>query len=300
MLSTPHGLRDTTLTLECCVLHAANMLTVLLNMTPDLWWISYPLLGAAVGFFAGLLGVGGGGIMVPVLASLFAAQGFAPDKLVHMALGTSMAAIVMTSLSSMRSHHRHGAVLWPVVKRITPGILVGTFAATFIASRMDSAPLAIFFACFMTYVAIQMLLNVTPKASRELPGTVGLSLAGLGIGGVSALVAIGGGSLTVPFLSWCNVKIHNAIGTSAAVGLPIAVAGTVGYIINGWHAQGTPPLTFGFIYLPALVLITAVSTITAPWGARLAHRLPVAALKKVFAGVLVLLSAKMLHALFGA
>lgn len=270
-----------------------------MSVSPDLWWLSYPLLGAAVGFFAGLLGVGGGGIMVPVLASLFAAQGFAADKLVHMALGTSMASIVMTSLSSLRSHHRHGAVLWPVVRRITPGILIGTFAATFVASHLNSAALAIFFACFMAYVAMQMLLNAKPKPSRELPGRGGLTIAGLTIGAVSALVAIGGGSLSVPFMTWCNVRIQNAIGTSAAIGLPIAVAGTLGYVINGWQVQGTPPLTFGFIYLPAFALITLASTLTAPLGARLAHRLPVGALKKIFAGVLVLLSVKMLHSLFG-
>ncbi len=270
-----------------------------MSVTPDLWWLSYPILGAAVGFFAGLLGIGGGGIMVPVLASLFAAQGFPADKLVHMALGTSMAAIVMTSISSLRSHHRHGAVLWPVVRHITPGILIGTFGATFIAAHLDSGPLAIFFACFMAYVAVQMLLNVKPKPSRELPGPFGISLAGLTIGGISALVAIGGGSLSVPFMTWCNVRMQNAIGTSAAIGLPIALAGTLGYIVNGWNVENTPALTFGFIYLPALVLITGVSMFTAPLGAKLAHRLPVATLKKVFAGVLVLLSLKMLHSLFG-
>ena len=269
-------------------------------MSVDLWWLTYPVLGAFVGFFAGLLGVGGGGIMVPVLTSLFAAQGFPPDKIVHMALGTSMAGIVMTSFASLRAHHRHGAVRWDVVRFITPGILAGTFGATFIASRVASEPLAIFFACFMAYVATQMLLNIKPKPSRALPGPVGMTGVGLGIGGISALVAIGGGSLSVPFMTWCNVKMQNAIGTSAAIGLPIALAGTLGYVINGWGAEGTPVYTAGFIYLPALVLISVVSTFTAPLGARLAHSLPVPTLKKIFAGVLVLLSAKMLHSVFGA
>ena len=268
-------------------------------MTFDLWWLSYPVLGAVVGFFAGLLGVGGGGIMVPILTTLFLAQGFALGQVVHMALGTSMAAIVLTSISSLRAHHAHGAVHWDVVRRITPGILVGTFAGTFIASRVDTAGLAIFFAVFMGYVSIQMLLNIKPKPARELPGAVGMTAAGLGIGGVSALVAIGGGSLSVPFMTWCNVKMQNAIGTSAAIGLPIAIAGTVGYLVNGWGAPGTPPLTLGYIYLPALVLVSGVSMFFAPLGAKLAHRLPVATLKKVFAGVLMLLCAKMLHSLFG-
>jgi len=259
-------------------------------MDVDIWWLAYPVLGAVVGFFAGLLGVGGGGIMVPMLTTFFLAQDFPRDQVVHMALGTSMAAIVLTSVSSLRAHHAHGAVRWDVVRLITPGILLGTFGATFVAARVDTVPLAIFFAAFMAYVSMQMLLNIKPKPSRELPGPVGMSAAGLGIGGISA---------SVPFMTWCNVKMQNAIGTSAAIGLPIALAGTVGYLVNGWGAPGTPALTLGYIYLPALVLVSVVSMFFAPLGAKLAHRLPVATLKKVFAGVLMLLCAKMLHSLFG-
>lgn len=268
------------------------------RMDFDIWWLSYPLLGAFVGFFAGLLGVGGGGVMVPVLTSLFIAQGFDSGAVVHLALGTSMAAIVLTSLSSLRAHHTHGAVRWEIVRFITPGILIGTFGATFIASRVASGPLAVFFVIFMSYVALQMLVNIKPKPSRELPGPIGLSGVGIGIGGVSALVAIGGGSLSVPFMTWCNVKVHNAIGTSAAIGLPIALAGTIGYLVNGWGDSSMPPYSVGFIYLPALVLVSAVSMFTAPLGAKLAHRLPVGTLKKIFAGVLMALCAKMLHSLY--
>ncbi|MFZ2266419.1 MAG: sulfite exporter TauE/SafE family protein [Azonexus sp.] len=263
------------------------------------WIAAYLALGAFVGFFAGLLGVGGGGIMVPVLATMFAAQGFAPEHLVHLSLGTSMAAIVLTSISSLRAHHAHDAVRWDIVRGITPGVLVGTFAGTFVASRVPSAPLAVFFACFMGYVALQMILNVKPKPSRELPGALGLASVGGGIGLVSALVAIGGGSLSVPFMTWCNVRMQNAIGTSAAIGLPIALAGAAGYLINGWGGAGLPAWSIGYVYLPALVAISLVSTLTAPLGARLAHRLPVGTLKKIFAAVLVLLSAKMLHTIFG-
>ncbi len=263
------------------------------------WLAGYLLLGAFVGFFAGLLGVGGGGIMVPVLTTMFAAQGFPHEHLVHVALGTSMAAIVMTSVSSLRAHHKHGAVRWDIVRGITPGVLLGTFAGTFVASRVDSAPLAIFFGCFMAYVSLQMILNVKPKPSRDLPGALGLASVGGGIGLVSALVAIGGGSLSVPFMTWCNVKMQNAIGTSAAIGLPIALAGAAGYLINGWASTGLPDWSIGYVYLPALVAVSLVSMFTAPLGARLAHRLPVATLKKIFAGVLVVLSLKMLHTVFG-
>jgi uncharacterized membrane protein YfcA len=209
-----------------------------------------------------------------------------------------MAAIVMTSMSSLRAHHNHGAVRWDIVRFIAPGILLGTFGATFVASRVGSRALAIFFVCFMSYVSLQMLANVKPKPTRQLPGPLGMSAVGLGIGGISALVAIGGGSLSVPFMTWCNVKVHNAIGTSAAIGLPIALAGTVGYLVNGWDSPGMPDYSIGFIYLPALLLVSAVSVFTAPLGAKLAHRLPVATLKKIFAGVLMLLCAKMLHSIF--
>lgn len=236
--------------------------------------------------------------MVPVLTSLFIAQGMPKDMVVHLALGTSMAAIVMTSIASLRAHHRHGAVRWDVVRYIAPGILAGTFTGTFIASRIPSKPLAIFFAIFMAYVSLQMLANIKPKPSRALPGAFGMSAVGAGIGGISSLVAIGGGSLSVPFMTWCNVKVHHAIGTSAAIGLPIALAGTLGYLVNGWGSSGMPAYSLGFIYLPALVLVSAVSTYTAPLGAKLAHRLPVAILKRIFAGVLILLSTKMLHAIF--
>jgi uncharacterized protein len=265
----------------------------------DVWWLAYPVLGAVVGFFAGLLGVGGGGIMVPMLTTFFIAQGFPHEQVVHLSLGTSMAGIVLTSVSSLRAHHQHGAVRWDIVRGITPGILLGTFGGTFIASRIDTVPLAIFFAIFMAYVSLQMLINIKPKPSREVPGPIGMSAAGAGIGGISALVAIGGGSLSVPFMTWCNVKMQHAIGTSSAIGLPIAVAGTVGYMVNGWGTPDMPAYTLGYIYLPALVLVSAVSVVMAPLGARLAHKLPVPLLKKIFAGVLILLCAKMLHSLFG-
>jgi uncharacterized protein len=267
-------------------------------MAFDPFWLTYPVLGAVVGFFAGLLGVGGGGIMVPMLTSLFLAQGVSRDQVVHLALGTSMAAIIVTSISSLRAHHAHGAVIWRLVKRMTPGIVLGTFLGTVFASRVHTSFLAVFFTVFMAYVAVQMLANFKPKPTRELPGAAGLSVVGLGIGGVSALVAIGGGSLSVPFMTWCNVKVHRAIGTSAALGLPIALSGTLGYWVNGVPVEDMP-YTLGFVYVPAFASIGVTSVLTAPLGARLAHELPVASLKRAFAVVLLLLSAKMLHGVFG-
>lgn len=268
-------------------------------MSLTLWIVAYLALGAFSGFFAGMLGIGGGLVMVPTLTLMFAAQAqFPPGETLHMALGTSMAAIIFTALSSLRTHHQHGAVLWHVFKSITPGILLGTAVGTLFASNIPTQPLAIFFTFFVCLIAVQMAANIKPKPSRELPGPFGIGLTGLGIGALSSLVAIGGGALTVPFLTWCNVRVQHAIGTSAAVGLPIAVGGTLGYIFNGWQAIDLPAGSLGFVYLPALGILVIASMLTAPYGARLAHQLPVATLKRIFAGILVLLAGKMLWNLF--
>lgn len=260
----------------------------------EFWLFAYLLLGALTGFMAGLFGIGGGGIMVPVLTLLFVAQGFPAEHLVHLALGTSMAAIVPTACASLYTHHRHQAVYWPAALRITPGVLLGTFGATFVAAHLSALFLAVFFALFMTFAAVQMLLDRTPSPSRRLPGSGGLSLVGAGIGGVSALVAIGGGSLTVPYLVWCNVRLPVAIGTSAAVGLPIALAGAIGYLFNGWAVANLPAYSLGFVYWPAVLAMASASLITAPLGARLTHRLPVKRLKQLFALLLVALAIQML------
>lgn len=152
----------------------------------------------------------------------------------------------------------------------------------------------------MIMVAVQMIANLRPTPSRSLPGRGGLSLAGSVIGAVASLAAMGGGALTVPYLIWCNVRPHQAIGTSAAVGLPIAIGGTLGYVWNGWGNPGLPAGSLGFVYLPALGVILIASVLMAPLGARLAHRLPVSVLKRVFAGLLLVLSAKMLWSLYGS
>lgn len=192
--------------------------------------------------------------MVPTLTMIFAAQlGFPPEQTLHMALGTSMATILLTSLASLRTHHQHGAVFWNVVLQITPGILLGTALGTLFAARVPTRSLALFFTAFVCFVALQMILNLKPKPSRQLPGAAGVFSTGLGIGSISALVAIGGGAFTVPFLSWCNVRVQKAIGTSAAVGFPIALGGSLGYIYNGWGHAELPAWSMGFVHLPALV-----------------------------------------------
>ena len=264
-----------------------------------LWWLAYVALGVFSGFFAGMLGIGGGLVMVPALTMMFAAQAsFPASEVLHLALGTAMAAILFIALASLRAHHTHGAVRWRIVAQITPGILLGTLLGTLFAASVPARPLAVFFTGFVCLVAVQMILNLKPKPSRELPGTAGVIAVGTGIGALSALVAIGGGSLTVPFLTWCNVRVQHAIGTSAAVGFPIAVGGSLGYLYNGWGHPGLPEGSLGYIYLPACLWLVPSSMLMAPLGATLAHRLPVATLKRLFAGVLIVLAGKMLWNLF--
>ena len=263
------------------------------------WSLAYIALGLFTGFSAGMLGIGGGLVMVPVLTMLFAAQGhFTAGETLHIALGTSAAAIVFTSLSSLRAHHQHQAVLWKIVLQITPGILFGTLLGTLFASSIDARPLAIFFTCFVCFVALQMVLDIKPKATRELPGTVGIIATGTGIGAVSSLVAIGGGAFSVAFLSWGNRPVRKAIGTSGGGGFPLAVGSALGYAFNGYQHAGLPSLSLGFIYLPALAWLVPPSMLIAPLGARMAHRLPVVTLKRVFSGLLIVLAGRMLWKLF--
>lgn len=257
----------------------------------------YSALGAVAGVLAGMLGIGGGLIIVPMLVFAFSRQHF-PDPLVmHLALGTSMASIVFTSVSSFRAHHQRGTVQWLVVRRMVPGILVGTFLGSCLTARMSTAFLQGFFVIFLYYVGTQMLLNRKPKPSRQIPGLSGMSGVGALIGAFSSMVGIGGGTLSVPFMIWCNLSVHQAIGTSAAIGFPIAVAGTLGYIYNGLHSSALPAYSVGFIYLPALAGLACASVVTAPLGVHLAHSLPVDRLKRLFALVLFVVASRMAYGL---
>lgn len=261
-------------------------------------WIAYIVLGLFAGFVAGLFGVGGGLIIVPVLVFIFTAHHFAEQYVMHLALGTALASIIFTSISSLRAHHAHAAVHWKVWREITPGVVLGTLLGSVLAAYLSAYFLKAFFVVFVFYVGTQMLLDIKPKPARELPGLLGMFVVGNVIGAVSSLVGIGGGTLSVPFMTWCNIRLHQAIGTSAAIGLPIAVAGTVGYIANGLLASGLPAYSLGFIYLPALAAVVVASVLTAPLGAKLAHRLPVKKLKKLFALLLYTLGLRMAWSLF--
>ena len=255
----------------------------------------YMFIGIFVGLLAGLLGVGGGLIIVPLITYSFALMEIATPHTHVIALATSLATIMFTSVSSFMAHHRNGMVIWPIFAKITPGILAGTFIGSCIASVLPTGLLRIFFVCFLYYSASQMLLNIKPKASRTIPGLAGNTAAGGLIGAISSLVGIGGGLLSVPYMTWCNIPIHNAIGTSAAIGFPIAVAGAVGYVLNGLGVEGRPEYTLGFVYLPALLGIALVSVLTAPIGARLSKSLPVTKLKRIFACLLLVVGTQMLY-----
>lgn len=254
----------------------------------------FVLMGALVGFLAGLLGIGGGMTMVPMLTMLFTYEQFPLHHVVHMAVATSTATIVFTAVSSVRAHQQHGAIRWPIVAAIAPGIVIGSLIGPQLASALPTAWLAAIFGAFTYISATQMLKDKKPKPTREMPGRLATSGVGVGVGLISALVGAGGGFLTVPFMTWCNVKIHNAVATSAAIGLPIAIAGTIGYVVAGLRQTGVPPFTLGYIYLPALFLIVIASMLTAPLGARTAHRWPVKKLKKAFALLLYALGSYMI------
>ncbi|HJV76456.1 MAG TPA: sulfite exporter TauE/SafE family protein [Noviherbaspirillum sp.] len=257
------------------------------------------VLGAAVGFAAGLLGIGGGMVLVPFMTMLLTAKHFPQEHIVHMAIATSLATIMFTSLSSVRAHHARGAVLWPVVRLLVPGILIGSWVGPWIGSRMSSSTLALSFAVFVAFSATQMLLDKKPAASRGLPAAPGMLSAGGVIGALAGLVGAGGGFVSVPFMTWCNVKIHNAVATSAALGFPIALAGTLSNIYFGLNTPDLPAGSLGFIYLPALLVVSLASVTTAPLGAKTAHRLPVKTLKKIFALILYTLAAYMLYKALG-
>ncbi len=248
-------------------------------------------MGLVTGFLAGLLGIGGGMLMVPFMTMILTYKGFPEAHVVKMAVATSLATICFTSLSSVRAHHQRGAVLWPVVLSLAPGIVLGSLAGAQLAVALPTRVLTVLFAVFVTFSATQMFLNRKPKPARVLPGAPGMLGVGAVIGGLSSMVGAGGAFVSVPFMTWSNVTIHKAVATSAALGFPVALAGTLGYIWAGWGLPQMPPGAVGYLYLPGLLVISMASMLTAPLGARTAHRIDVAPLKKLFACVLYLIAA---------
>ena len=256
--------------------------------------VIYLLTGAIAGLLAGLLGIGGGLVIVPALALFFASQGFADATLMHFAVGTSLATIIPISVSSLLAHHRRDSVDWQAVRGLVPGIIPGALAGAWLARQVSSPGLAILFGVFEVLVAVHLLIGRQAGANRALAGASGLGVAGAVIGGVSSMLGIGGGTLSVPFLLWSRVDIRTAVGTAATCGLPIAIAGAVGFAISGWNVTAQAGLSSGFIYWPAVFWLALASVPIAPLGARLAHYLPRKILQRVFALILAMIGLKMI------
>ncbi|CZE47338.1 sulfite exporter TauE/SafE family protein [Campylobacter geochelonis] len=257
--------------------------------------ISLLALGAFVGIVAGMFGIGGGGVLVPILTSIFLYNGIASDQVLHLALGTSMCSIIITSFSSFKAHNKKSSVHWQVFKMIAPGVVIGTLVGAFIASVISSFYLAIIFSIFMFYSSLNMFFSSTKTAQQErlLPAKFQFA-AGGGIGIISSLVSIGGGILTVPFLTWQGIDIKKAIGTSSAVGFPLAISGTIGYIVYGWQDSSFANFTVGYVNFIAVFFVATASYFFAPLGVKLIHKIPSKNVKKIFALIPFALSIRMI------
>jgi uncharacterized protein len=262
------------------------------------WWLGYLAIGAFVGFFAGLLGIGGGAVIVPLLAMLFDAQGLPREHLLHLAVGTSMSSILFTSLASIRAHAIRGAIRWDIARNMTPGILLGGLAGSQLAGKFSTFGLAAAFSVIVFFAAANMLLERQPSPGRSLPGASGMVAAGFVISGVSSLVAMGGAFMSLPYMLWCNVPMRQAIGSAAGIGFPIALVGTAGYLFLGWHAPALPEWSLGYVYLPALAGVSVTSVLVAPLGAKASHSMRTRLLRRVYGVLLLLLATKMLVSLW--
>ena len=254
------------------------------------------LCGSISGFLAGLLGIGGGMILVPFMILVFNHLGFNQEVIVHMAIATGMATILFTTSSAIWAHHKHGSIDWKLVASLSPGMIFGgLIGGSELFEALKTSWLSLFFAIFIVYTSIQMLLNKKPTAGRDLPGVIGLFSFGTFAGALASLVGAGGAFITVPFMIWCNVKPHTAMATSSGLGLPVSLAATIGYMYGSWGNPNLPSGSLGFVYLPAVACIVIVSIFTAPFGAKMARKLNVAQLKRVFGIMLFFLAAFMFN-----
>lgn len=256
--------------------------------------VAYLLLGAIAGLIAGIFGLGGGIIIVPTLIFTFTYLNFESSVLTHIAIGTSLASIIFTSLSAIVVHHKRAAIDWSLAIKLSIGMFFGGLLGAYFANLVSGEALQNIFACYALFVAIQMWFVLTPKATYSLPKRLGCSVLGIIIGFVSGLFGIAGGSLVVPILTFYNVTITRAIATSSVTGFPIALSGALGYLITGLEAQNLPENAIGYIYWPAMLGIVLSSTYFAKIGAKLTHGLNPRILKKAFSILMLLVSAKLL------
>lgn len=254
--------------------------------------IEFLLLGCVVGVCAGMFGIGGGGIMVPIFTMIFLKEGI--NDAMHLALGSSMCAIIITSLSSFLAHNKNNAVRWDLLKLIVPGIIIGTMLSAFIASFIPAFYLAMVFSLYMFISALRMFFSKSVSKTRKIYKKYIQFIAGLIIGSVSAIVSIGGGSLSVPYIASQGVDIKKAIGTSAAIGFPLAIAGTFGYVVSGWQNTNLNEFIIGYVNLKAVFFTTITSFLFAPLGVKIVHNIKSQNVKKIFGIFLFILSMKML------
>jgi uncharacterized protein len=262
------------------------------------WGLGYLLTGAVAGFFAGMLGIGGGAIIVPMLVWLFEAQGLPRAQVMHLAVGTALATFLFTSMASVRAHASRNAIRWDIGWRMTPGIIAGGLIGSGLSRHVSTAAFAAIFTVVVYAAATSMLIDRKPKAARELPGAAGMFVAGFLFSALSAFAAVGGAFMTIPFMMWCGVPLLQAIGTASLIGLPIALSGSVGFMLAGFGAEELPRWSLGFIYLPALAGVVAAGVLAAPLGAAVAHKTPTRWLKRIFALLFYFVATRMLIALW--
>lgn len=263
-------------------------------MIDPIFWIAYMILGALAGL-AGGIGLGGGIIIVPALLLFFTWQNFPADILMHIAVATSLCTIIFTAISATYAHHKNKNILWEQVLLLTPGIVVGAIFGALVADYLSSHTLQKIFGIFEIFVAYQMAFKQQVTTSNhKLPGTKGMILTGNGIGSLSTILGIGGGTLTIPFLTWCRIDIHKAIGVSSACSLPIAISGTLAMTFTGLDYNTLPQHNIGYIHWPAALTILSTSILFAPVGVRLTKNLPAKTLKNILAVCLAGIGFKML------
>lgn len=262
----------------------------------EIWLVVFSIclvLGAVIGFMAGLLGIGGGLIAVPALLHILPSVGIPAEHLPHVAIATSLAAIILTSLSSARAHNKRENIPWELFRSMLPGFVLGAICSGFISELIEASFLQQIFAVFVILMAIQMAFPFRPNSNSSMPSTVSLFFAAVIIAIIAGLMGIGGGVLLIPFLTWCGLQMRYAIGFSSATGLLIALFGSIGYTLAGWNVATLPEGTIGFIYIPALVGIATTSILIAPLGAKAATNWPTAKLKKIFAVFLAFVGLKL-------
>ncbi|UPW18158.1 sulfite exporter TauE/SafE family protein [Agarivorans sp. TSD2052] len=257
-------------------------------------FVSFLMIGAVAGLMSGLFGIGGGLVIVPVLIGSFGAMGFASESAIHLAIGTSLASIIVTASSASYAHYCRGSIDWSIVYRLGLGIAFGSILGAWIATQLHAEHLTWYFGCFLLVMSLYMAFGRIPKAQRKLPNTWGIGMIGTAVGTISSMFGIGGGTITFPVLSWFGVSLPKAVAVSAVCSLPIAIFGTAAYIYNGWGSAELPAWSIGYVYMPAWLGIVLTSSIFARLGSRLAYRLPAKRLKQAFALLLLVMAIKLL------